>query len=73
MLNPVPKSINFLDYLNFGALFDIFLWSMCDQRIPEATDRLRDRDNSAGIGDNSAEIGDDAAGIVDITVKLIPR
>ena len=28
-------------------------------------DRLRDRDNAAGISDNSAEIGDDAAGIVD--------
>ena len=37
-----------------------------------ATDRLRDRDNAAGIGDNSAEIGDDAAGIVDITAKVIP-
>ena len=34
-------------------------------------DRLRDLDNSAGIGDNSAEIGDDAAGIVDITPKVI--
>ena len=29
-----------------------------------AADRLRDRDNAAGIGDNSAEIGD-AAGICD--------
>ena len=29
MLNPVPKSVHFLDYLNFGTLFDIFLWSMC--------------------------------------------
>ena len=28
-----------------------------------AADRLRDCDNSAGIGDNSAEIGDGAAGI----------
>ena len=35
-------------------------------------DRLRDSDNSAGIGDNSAEIGDDAAGMVDIAVKVIP-
>ena len=26
-------------------------------------DRLRDRDNAAGIGNNSAEIGDGAAGI----------
>ena len=29
MLSPVPKSVHFWDYLNFGALFDIFLWSMC--------------------------------------------
>ena len=29
------------------------------------TDRLRDRDNAAGISDNSA-------GIVDITAKVIP-
>ena len=29
MLNPIPKFIHFLDYFNFGALFDIFLWSMC--------------------------------------------
>ena len=29
MLNPIPKSVHFLDYLNFGALFVIFLWSMC--------------------------------------------
>ena len=28
MLNPVPKSVHFLDYLNFGALFDFFLWSI---------------------------------------------
>ena len=37
-----------------------------------AADRLRDRDNDAGIGDNYAEIGDDAAGIVDITANVIP-
>ena len=44
-----------------------------------ATDRLRDRDNSAEIGDNSAEIGDNsaeigdgAAGIVDIAANVIP-
>ena len=43
-----------------------------------ATDRLRDRDNVAGIGDNSAEIGDNsaeigdgAAGIVDIAANVI--
>ena len=42
-------------------------------------DRLRDRDNAAGIGDNSAEIGDNsaeisdgAAGIVDIAANVIP-
>ena len=51
-----------------------------------AHDRLRDRDNAAGIGDNSAEIGDDSAeigdcaagivdcvaGIVDIAANVIP-
>ena len=37
-----------------------------------AADRLKDRDNAAGIGDNSAEIGDDAAGIVDIAAKVTP-
>ena len=44
-----------------------------------AADRLRDRDNAAGIGDNSAEItynsaeiGDCAAGIVDISANVIP-
>ena len=44
-----------------------------------AADRLRDRDNAAGIGDNSAEIGDNsteigdgAAGIVDIAANVIP-
>ena len=29
MLSHVPKSGYFLDYLNFGALFDFFLWSIC--------------------------------------------
>ena len=24
MLNPFPKSVHFLDYQNFGALFDFF-------------------------------------------------
>ena len=44
-----------------------------------SADRLRDRDNVAGIGDNSAEIGDNsaeigdgAAGIVDIAANVIP-
>ena len=29
MLNPdpIPKSVNFLDYPNFGVLFDIEIWS----------------------------------------------
>ena len=36
-----------------------------------AANRLRDRDNAAGIGNNSAEIGDDAAGIVDIASNVI--
>ena len=35
-------------------------------------DRLRDRDNAAGIGDNYAEIGDDTVGIVDIAAKVFP-
>ena len=29
-----------------------------------AADRLRDRDNAAGIGDNYAKIGDDAANMI---------
>ena len=44
-----------------------------------AADRLRDRDDAAGIGDNSAEIGDNSAeigdgveGIVDIAANVIP-
>ena len=35
-------------------------------------DRLRDRDNSTGIGDNSAEVGDGPAWIVDIAANVIP-
>ena len=52
------------------------------QRVAQRSataDRLRDRDNAAGIGynsagisDNSAEIGDDAAGIIDIAANVIP-
>ena len=42
---------------------------ICDRA---AADRLRDRDNGAGIDDNSAEIGDCAAGIVDIAANVIP-
>ena len=49
-------------------------------RLPQGSrQRLRDRDNAAGIGDNSAEIddnsadiGDGAAGIVDIATNVIP-
>ena len=37
-----------------------------------AADRLRDRNNTAGIGDNSAPIGDGAAGIVYIAANMIP-
>ena len=37
-----------------------------------AADRLRDRDNSAGIGNNSAGIGNNSAGIVDIAADVIP-
>ena len=44
-----------------------------------SADRLRDRDNAAGISVNSAEIGvnsaeivDIAAGIVDIAANVIP-
>ena len=29
MLNPVPKSVHFFNHLNFGALLDFFLWSIC--------------------------------------------
>ena len=29
MLNPVSKSSHFGDFLNFGALLDIFIWSVC--------------------------------------------
>ena len=28
MLNPVPKLVHFLDFLNFGVLYDFFLWSV---------------------------------------------
>ena len=34
-------------------------------------DRLRDRNNSAGISDNSTEISDDATEIVDISANVI--
>ena len=44
----------------------------CRTGVRAAADRLRDRDNSAGIGDNSAEIGDGAVGIVDVAANVIP-
>ena len=28
MISPIPKSVHFLDYLNFGALLDFFIWSI---------------------------------------------
>ena len=36
-----------------------------------AADRLKDRDNTAGICDNYTKIGDGAAGIVDIAANVI--
>ena len=35
-------------------------------------DRLRDSDNTAGIGNNSAEIGNGTTGFVDIAANVIP-
>ena len=53
--------------------FNNVLWCLASgATIDAAADRLRDRDNAAGIGDNTAEIGDDAAGIVDIATNMIP-
>ena len=70
-------------YLNVLQLFhNVLLCSMIfrewrndrRRRIDDraAADRLKDRDNAAGIGNNSAEISDDAAGIIDITAKVTP-
>ena len=63
-------------------MFNNVLWcleSLATIGDRAAADRLRDRDNAAGIGDNSAEIGnnsakigDGAAGIVDIAANVIP-
>ena len=46
--------------------FMMFSVSRNDRRIGDhgAADRLRDRDNAAGIGDNSAEIVDIAANVI---------
>ena len=56
-------------------MFNNVLWCLVSRTTigdRAATDRLRDRDNAAGIGDDSAEeIGDDAAGIIDIAAKVI--
>ena len=60
----------------FYMSFIMFSESRNDRRrrigARAAADRLRDRDNAAGIGDNSAEICDGAAGIVDIAANMIP-
>ena len=67
----------------FYMCFMMFSESRNDRRrrigAHGAADRLRDRDNAAGIGDNSAEIGvnsaeigDGTAGIVDIAANVIP-
>ena len=65
-------------------MFNNVLWCLASRATigvaaSAASDRLRDRDNTAGIvdnsaeiGDNSAEIGDGAAGIVDIPANVIP-
>ena len=63
-------------------MFYYVLWRLASRATigaRRASDRLRDRDNAAGIGDNSAEIGDNsaeigdgAAGIVDIAANVIP-
>ena len=58
-------------------MFNNVLWCLAGRATIGAdasatADRLRDRDNAAGIGDNSAEIGDGAAGIVDIAANVIP-
>ena len=58
-------------------MFNTVLWCLAIHATigvaaSATTDRLRDRDNAAGIGDNSAEIGDDPAGIIDITASVIP-
>ena len=56
-------------------MFNNVLWCLASSTTIGdcvATDRLRDRNNAAGIGDNSTEIGDGAAGIVDIAMKGFP-
>ena len=63
-------------------MFNNVLWCLASRAtigVRGAADRLRDRDNAAGIGDNSAEVGDNsaeigngAAGIVDIAANVVP-
>ena len=60
-------------------MFNNVLWCLASRATIGAADRLRYRDNAAGIGDNSAEVGDNsaeigdgAAGIVDIAANVIP-
>ena len=64
-------------------MFNNVLWCLAsratiDVATSATADRLKDRDNAAGIGDNSAEIGnnsaeigDGAAGIVDIAANNV--
>ena len=62
-------------YMFHDVLLCLTMFSKsCNNRRPPqgSRQRLRDRDNTAGIGDNSAEISDDATWIVDITTKVIP-
>ena len=57
------------------TMFNNVLWCLASRGTigdRASADRLRDRDNAAGIGDNSAEIGDDSAGIANITANVIP-
>ena len=58
-------------------MFKNVLWrlashAMIGSSASATANRLRDRDNAAGIGDHSAEIRYDAAGIVDIAANVIP-
>ena len=56
-------------------MFNNVLWCLASRATigdSAAADRLRDRDNGAGISDNYAEIGDGGAGIVDIAANVIP-
>ena len=63
-------------YMYF-IMFYYVLWCLASRATIGGTtsataDRLRDRDNAAGISDNSTGIGD-AAGIVDIAANVIPH